>query len=200
MNKQVMTVVAICFSCAVARGDGALSAEVYARAMSVLSATGETPCQFYHGVVGGGFLQDGMSDQFTSFCSFVSNRCEDIVSDWPTYETNDMVRFTLQSAIGFCGFKCQTNLAVKVLSLYEGSTNTVSYGTVEMAGFPYGVPLDAENYLALHYDTPGVSNIITRIQNIAVAMSDTNTVDVCVQCLSGEKKREYLEMKACGAL
>ena len=63
---------------------------------------------------------------------------------------------------------------------------------------PYGTPCDPS--IGLNYDNPVVSNIITRIRQVEVSLNQTNGVNACDAFLSGEWKREYLEMKAAGAL
>ena len=156
------------------------------------------PYDHFLTVRGGGFLNDGMTDKFVSFCGFVSNRCNEIVADWPAYETNDVARFTLSSAIGFTSFSNMTNLAERVLSMYEKDNGSVSTDTLFRIRIPAGTPPDSEHYLALNIDVPGVSNIVQRLRNIAVANSNTNGILYCDACLSGELKAEYLAMKEAG--
>lgn len=180
--------------------DWSLQTNIYAQAHSLYEGQGMSPIRCFHAVRGGGFANDGMTDQFLAFCSFVSNRCNDIVAEWPAYETNEVARFTVQSAIGYTGFSNLTNLAERVLSLYENDPDSISDRTLRMVEFPYGTPFMAENYLAFNYDVPGVSNIINRIRSIGASNSKINTVLYCDEVLSGERRQWLQIMMEAGAL
>ncbi len=180
-----------------------LTTNVYAMVQSVFAAeaatSGETPTNIYYGAVGGGMAQECMNEAFRSFCTFVSNHCDAIASDWNSYETNDMVRFTTLSAIGFSGFHNLTNVADKVLSLYEANTNSVCWSTINMLCTPDD-PAEATSYLGLHYEDPGVSNLVLRFRQAGVSASNDAFVQYCDSCLAGEEKAKYQDMKSSGAL
>jgi len=171
---------------------------IYARANAIYEGHWLSPRDNFITTRAGGFLNEGMTDKFVSFCGFVSNRCNEIVADWPAYETNEVARFTVISAIGFTSFSNMTNLAERVLSMYEKDNGSVSTDTLFRIRIPAGTPPDSEHYLALNIDVPGVSNIVQRLRNIAVANSNTNGILYCDACLSGELKAEYLAMKEAG--
>ena len=147
---------------------------------------------YYHYISArhGGFRFGYANDKFRSLCALVSNRCDEIVADWPAYETNDVARFTLISAIGFTSnLSNMTNLANKVLTMYENDHASISEDTLELIEWPLGTPAEMEQYLGLNYDMPSVNSIIQRLRTIAVVNSNTNTVRFCDKCLSGERKR-----------
>lgn len=173
-----------------------LASNVYVRVKN-LYADERSPFRAFIGIRGGGFINDGMSDEFVTFYNFVSNHCDEIVSNWRTYETNEMVRFTTQSAVCFSGFANQTNFANRILALYETDTNAVSWETIVMIRSPDG-PKAAAHYLGLHYDTPGVSNIIMRLRTIAIKARASSLSEACNEDLSGETKQNYLGMDAAG--
>ena len=55
------------------------------------------------GVRGGGINNEFFDDEmrkFTNLVEIISNNCVSIAADWRTYETNEMVRFTVLSAVG----------------------------------------------------------------------------------------------------
>ena len=197
MNRIVVGLIAM--SPLVALGDMALVSNVYVRAHGVYAEAGESAQSGFHDALGGGILNACSSGRFMAFRDYVTNHCDEIVTDWVSYETNDLVRFTTQCAIGYSCFEMQTNLAHKVLSLYEANTNSIGWGTIEMLASPDGYP-DVEHYLELHYDSPGVSNIIVRLKAIAIQRNENKLREYCDSLFTGEPKREYLEMKACGAL
>ena len=198
--KAKAVAITLMLVCTASLANHDLVTNVYARVNALYGQGGSSSAQDFQAIKGGGFAIDGMSDGFISLCNFVSNRCTEIVAEWPSYETKDVARFTLQSAIGYTGFSNMTNLADKVLSLSEGNPLSVSSETLRMVRFPYGTPFNAENYLALNIDVPGVSNIVTRLKNVYISRSETNSLDVCDEILSGERKQWLLEMKAAGAL
>ena len=147
---------------------------------------------YYHYISArhGGFRFGYANDKFRSLCALVSNRCDEIVADWPAYETNEVARFTLISAIGFTSnLSNMTNLANKVLTMYENDHASISEDTLELIEWPLGTPAEMEQYLGLNYDMPSVNSIIQRLRTIAVVNSNTNTVRFCDKCLSGERKR-----------
>lgn len=196
MNKLTMAILAAALPF-LASAAGDLASNVYARVRLVFTEDGVVSTQLFHRALGGGIVQERMTDEFISFCNFVSNNCAEIAADWHTYETNEMVRFTTQSAVCFSGFDNQTNFANRVLALYEANTNAISWSTIEMIRSPDG-PSAAAHYLGLHYDTPGVSNIIMRLRAIAVNAGVASLSEACDEDLSGETRQIYLGMEAAG--
>lgn len=196
MNRITVAVLATALSIMAHAADD-LASNVYAKVRRVFTEDGMVSTQLFHRVLGGGIMQARMTDEFASFCNFVSNHCTEIAADWLTYETNEMVRFTTQSAVSFSGFANQTNFASRILALYEADTNTVSWGTIEMIRSPDG-PSAAAHYLGLHYDIPGVSNIIMRLRTIATNAGVASLAEACDEDLSGETRQNYLGMDAAG--
>ena len=157
--------------------------------------------EYFNSARHGGFRFGYVNDKFRSLCALVSNRCDEIVADWPAYETNDVARFTLISAIGFTSkLSNMTNLANKVLTMYENDHASISEDTLDLIRWPLGTPMEMEQYLGLNSDVPGVRNMIQRLRSIAVVNSNTNAIEFCDECLSGERKRWLREMMAAGAL
>ena len=157
--------------------------------------------EYFNSARHGGFRFGYVNDKFRSLCALVSNRCDEIVADWPAYETNDVARFTLISAIGFTSkLSNMTNIANKVLTMYETDHASISEDTLDLIRWPLGTPMEMEQYLGLNSDVPGVRNMIQRLRSIAVVNSNTNAIEFCDECLSGERKRWLREMMAAGAL
>ena len=183
-----------------ARATSGTVTNIYAQANAVFqSENAAHPMQAYHAALGGGMAAECMNDTFRALCNFVSNHCEEIAADWMSYETNDVVRFTTLSAAGFSGFDNLTNLAAHVLSLYEVDANAISWQTIEMLSSPDDPP-EAAHYLCLNYDVPGVSNLVNRFKAIYVGRGEMDRASLFDADLSGEGKRDYLDMKAAGAL
>ena len=182
-----------------AYASGTSASNVYARVQEVYADSDESPQELFYGVKCGGFMQEHCTETFKSFCLFVSNNCEEITQDWMSYETNEMARFTIQSAVGFTGMANQLCFAEGILSLREANPGFISDETMEMVWSPDG-PADAEHYLSLNYDCPGVSNLISRMITIASEIGRTGVVSRLERDLSGVSKTIYLGLKAAGAL
>ena len=199
MNKLLYIVVIACIivlQCKAEETD--LVSRVSAMAEALYDNGSDSPAVCFGSVRGGGMNREMARDEYMPFVSFVSNNCAVIAADWQSYETNEVVRFSVLSAVGFSGLCAYTNFACSVLSLYESNTNSCSWKTIRMIHSPYGT--DAEGLAALNYDVPGMSNIITRIRALAEAVGDTNVVWECDYRLSGHEKQELLELQAAGVL
>ena len=186
--------------------DCAPASNVYAKVYKtyddyILSGRPRSREYLFDSVRGGGVQMDleGMQlERFFDLSSYVSNHCAEIAADWRTYETNEMVRFTTLSAVGYSGFCNYTNFVDIVATRRLSDPSLCSWDTVQFLISPYGTP--GEAYLGLNCDLPVVSNIVLKIRQIAVMENNTNAVNGCDSFLSGEWKRHHLEMKAAGAL
>ena len=86
-----------------------------------------TPEYFFSGVRGGGvdFELDGVHlERFMELVNVVSNNYGTIASNWYAYETNEMSRFTILSAIGYLGYENYTNFVDKILAYSETDMRT----------------------------------------------------------------------------
>ena len=191
----------ICYS-----QENSLVTNIYTKTMHVYSdyvflGRQRTPEYFFSGVRGGGvnFELDGIHlARFTNLVEIVSNNCVSIAVDWQTYETNEMVRFTVLSAVGYSGYDNYTNFVNTVITPSCSLLYTNRWATVKFMLDPYGTEM--EHQLALNYENHIVSNIVQRIKAESVLQSNTNYVNWCSEILSGEWKRWYLDMKMSGAL
>ena len=153
------------------------------------------------GVRGGGvkneFFDEEMS-KFTNLVTAVSNNCLSIATDWQTYETNEMVRFTVLSAVGYAGYGNYTNFVNTIVVVSQTNSMYCTLETLDFLISPYGTP--GEAYLGLNFHESTISNILDTIRYKANIANDTNIVSSCDAFLSGEWKREYLDMKTSGGL
>lgn len=206
--KNIFIVLNFCLLCVVQcyAQQNSLVTNVYSKTMHVYSDyvfLGRHRSQeyFFSGVRGGGvdFELDGIHlERFMDLVSVVSNNCEAIASDWHAYETNEMVRFTTLSAVGFSGYNNYTNFVRRLLDSYDEVPRTNSWKSIQFISGPYGTPMDFQ--LALNYESSIVSNLISRIKEHAAVNNATNDFNWCNKVLSGEWKRNYLIMEAAGAL
>ena len=160
-----------------------------------------SPYSRFLGVRGGGINNEFFDDEmlkFTNLVEMVSNNCVSIAADWRTYETNEMVRFTVLSAVGYSGYDNYTNFVNTVITPSCSLLYTNRWETVKFMLDPYGTEM--EHQLALNYENTIVSNIVQRIKSESILQSNTNYVNWCSEILSGEWKRWYLDMKMSGAL
>ena len=169
----------------------ALASNVYSK-VKQLYADHSSPFDFFITVRGGGVDLEMPTADFFEFASFVSNNCSAIAADWPTYETNEMVRFTTLSAVGYSGVDNYTNFVDRILALHEGNVNSCGWETVRFLFHPYGTA--SHNTLDIYYDTSTVSNIIQRVRAIAIQRGDTNLLFTCDFMASGVQKQIILEM------
>ena len=79
-----------------------LASNIYSRVKSMYEGHWLSPFDYFLAVRGGGVEMEMETTNFFTFVSFVSNNCSAIAADWPTYETNEMVRFTTLSAPTGC--------------------------------------------------------------------------------------------------
>ena len=169
-----------------------LASNIYSRVKSMYEGHWLSPFDFFITVRGGGVDLEMPTANFFEFASFVSNNCSAIAADWPTYETNEMIRFTTLSAVGYSGVDNYTNFVDRILALHEGNVNSCGWETVRFLFHPYGTA--SHNTLDIYYDTSTVSNIIQRVRAIAIQRGDTNLLFTCDFMASGAQKQIILEM------
>ena len=199
----------ICLACN--RGNGGVNeyhlvANIYKKTIHVYSdymfmGRLRTPEYVFSGVRGGGvdFELDGVHlERFMDLVNVVSNNYEVVASNWHAYETNEIVRFTTLSAVGYSGYNIYTNFVRMVLDSCDRFPRTNSWDSIRFISGPYGTPMDIQ--LAMNYGNSIVSNLVNRIKEYAVENNSTNDVIWCNKVLSGEWKAEQLEMEAAGGL
>ncbi len=184
---------------------GQLRTNIYERAYSIFRIDGECTLEKdvmrrFYGIRGGygmGMDLNGYErSAFSNLCAVVSNKYVEVASDWRSYSTNELVRFSVLSAIGFSGRDIYTNFTGRILSLYESFPSDDGWRSVVFLQCPYGTPM--EWCLTFDYDKPGISNLIQRISAAASQHGSTNVVSTCDEMLSGESKRVHLELRANG--
>ena len=187
MNKMIVCFVLSAFVAIVAIGDD-LSSNVYMKVASIFSGgdLSETN-RLFAAVRGGGFDNELDSCQFNDLNSYVSNNCNQILSSWSLYRTNEVVRFSVLSAVGFSGVDVYTNTLSCLLASFESGC-TSEWASIEFVASPYGTPLDG--ILARRISAPGFSNLVSRVKSASLLMSDADTSDWCDEVLSGAAKRE----------
>ena len=162
-----------------------------------MNGRARSPEGYFQCVRGGGvdFELEGIHlERFMDLVNIVSNNYRAIVSDWYGYETNEMSRFTILSAVGYSGYENYTNFVDKILEYSETDTRTNYWRSLRFIMSPYGTK--QENRLALNYENAIVSNLFLRFKAQAVKNADTNNVNWCDEVLSGEWKRSYLDEEA----
>ena len=175
----------------------ALASNVYSQVKVMYAGNWQSPFDHFLSVRGDGVASAMEMQNFMPFVHCVSNHSAEIAANWRTYETNEMVRFTTLSAVGFSGFDNYTNFVDAILSQYESDTNVCSWSTIKFLKAPYGTA-EAMS-IELNYDIPVVSNILLRIRAAAIAQGDDRMRQTCDFELSGEGKQDYLDMQAAGA-
>ena len=205
IRAMIIFVVIVMSSCCFSE-ENALLTNVYLKSSQVyqnhyLNGRLRSPERYFRCVRGGGvdFELDGIHlERFMDLVKVVSNNCSQIASDWYSYETNEMVRFTTLSAVGYSGYNNYTNFVDKLLAFAETDTRTNYWRSLRFIMSPYGTR--QENRLALNYETGSVSNFFQRLRDQAIKHGETNSVSWCNDVLSGEWAKDHLQMEAAGAL
>ena len=204
IRVMIIFVVIVMSSCCFSE-ENALLTNVYLKSSQVyqnhyLNGRLRSPERYFRCVRGGGvdFELDGIHlERFMDLVKVVSNNCSQIASDWYSYETNEMVRFTTLSAVGYSGYNNYTNFVDKLLTFAETDTRTNYWRSLRFIMSPYGTR--QENRLALNYETGSVSNFFQRLRDQAIKHGETNSVSWCNDVLSGEWAKDHLQMEAAGA-
>ena len=160
-----------------------------------------TPEDRFLAVRGGGvnFELDGIHlERFMELVKVVSNNYAAVASDWYSYETNEMSRFTILSAVAYLGYDSYTNFVDRIFEYSETDVRTNYWRSLRFIMSPYGTK--QENRLALNYENATVSNFFQRLRQQAINKGETNSVNWCNDVLSGEWKKDHLQMEAAGAL
>ncbi len=158
IRAMIIFVVIVMSSCCFSE-ENALLTNVYLKSSQVyqnhyLNGRLRSPERYFRCVRGGGvdFELDGIHlERFMDLVKVVSNNCSQIASDWYSYETNEMVRFTTLSAVGYSGYNNYTNFVDKLLAFAETDTRTNYWRSLRFIMSPYGTR--QENRLALNYET-----------------------------------------------
>lgn len=193
MNKLTMCCAVIAATLMLGRADELFS-NVCARVDSLFQGNGlsETNRAFVS-VRSGGFDHEMTASEFRPLCTLVSNNCADIASSWDCYRTNEVVRFSVLSAVGFSGEVAYTNFLARLLVNFESGC-TSEWKSIEFMASPYGTPMDG--YLARKISSAGCSNLVSRIRSIASIMADTETALWCDEVMSGAAKQELEDLDA----
>ena len=191
---------ALLFSLFVHGEDVSLVSNVYNQVGLIFKEDGGLVSQSFFAEVYNGetYLWGSMQQPFLELVPVVSNNYTQIAEDWDAYATNGVVSFTIITAVGYSGSNVYTNFLDFMLMRYERTHSTNDWRHVRHLRRMINTPV--ERYLALNYDCVGVSNLILRIQSVAVQIGDHATKAVCNRLLSGEIRESYLLMKAAGAI
>lgn len=178
------------------QADDCVLTNVYSKAMAIFSSTcgnADEANTRFAGVRGGGFLieLEGSEWQaFSNLCAVVSNQYPTILGNWGKYCTNELVRFSVLNAVAFSGECVYTNFLDRLMANSTGS-GTTDVSSVEYLYSPFGTPM--EEFLAMRYDMPSISNLLVRVSNLAERTGNTNLVRSCSQRISGAVKQYLLE-------
>ena len=206
IRSMIMAVITIGMSIYSFSQDNVLLTNVHLKCSRVyqdryMNGRARSPEGYFQCVRGGGvdFELEGIHlERFMDLVNIVSNNYRAIVSNWYGYETNEMSRFTILSAVGYLGYENYTNFVDKILEYSEIDTRTNYWRSLRFIMSPYGTK--QENRLALNYENATVSNFFQRLKQQAINNGETNSVNWCNDVLSGEWKKDHLEMEAAGAL
>ena len=130
---------------------------------------------------------------FSNLCMVVSNNYGAILQNWGSYSTNELVRFTVLNAVAYSGECVYTNFFDRFMTDCAPSQGSVALPDVEYLCSPFGTPL--EEYVALQYDNPTISNLLAQVASFAENHGGTNLLSGCRQRITGAAKQYFLENK-----
>ena len=154
----------------------------------------------FMGVRGGDGLVGNADTEkpFRELIPIVSNNYVAVERDWNDYRTNEVVRFTVLSAVAFSGVGVYTNFTAAMVARCERGCDTNDWESIRFLVTPIMTP--QERAMMLNYDEPPYSNLLSRIRTCATRRNDTATAGICDDYISGEPRKEYLELKAAGTI
>ncbi len=133
-------------------------------------------------------------DVFVASSAFLSNNWQNSMLEWPSIRDKYETRVVFTELAGFAG----TNAFLGILNAVamDAQTNAVSKSILPRLAAVTRTPLGT--YVIDHYSDPPVSNILQRL----ISVFDDAPVENAHyrRVLSGEVKRQFDEMRACGAL
>ena len=185
---------ALLFSLFVHGEDVSLVSNVYNQVSLIFKEDGGLNTESYFGGVygGDGYLWGSLKQPFLEFVPVVSNNAVQITEDWDSYATNEVVSYTVLSAIGFSGFNVYTNFLESMLLRYEQTQTSNNWEVVRYLLLPINTPL--ENGLLLKNNNVAVSNMLLRIKTFAIQRNENKIKRLCERFISSEARRRYLDM------
>lgn len=181
--------------------DEPLISNIYERVNRVYgSDKWDSPRDVFRSVRGGdGYEFGSVRKPFYELIPVVSNNFEKIVRDWDAYATNEVVAFTVANAAAYSGGDVLVTLANEALSRYERTNAADDWWLLKYLLIPDLTP--QMHFMIMHYDSPAVNDLIVRFRACAETRGvESNRVSWCDEALSGSAKKEYLELKAAGAI
>ena len=193
MKKIIL--LAVCGTMVTSFGeDVSLVSNVYNQVSLIFKEDGGLNTESYFGGVygGDGYLWGSLKQPFLEFVPVVSNNAVQITEDWDSYATNEVVSYTVLSAIGFSGFNVYTNFLESMLLRYEQTQTSNNWEVVRYLLLPINTPL--ENGLLLNNNNVAVSNMLLRIKTFAIQRNENKINRLCERFISSEARRRYLDM------
>ena len=193
MKKIIL--LAVCGTMVTSFGeDVSLVSNVYNQVSLIFKEDGGLNTESYFGGVygGDGYLWGSLKQPFLEFVPVVSNNAVQITEDWDSYATNEVVSYTVLSAIGFSGFNVYTNFLESMLLRYEQTQTSNNWEVVRYLLLPINTPL--ENGLLLKNNNVAVSNMLLRIKTFAIQRNENKIKRLCERFISSEARRRYLDM------
>ena len=151
-----------------------------------------------------GVLEYGIPQQvratpsFTNLVAAISNEVNGCFADWKVLATNDLNRALFRTALAESGPGIYTRFVTNALD--KSALQAMEYGGLELEEYMDAACTRLEDYYMLNYSQPGISNLWLRARAIFEAKGLSDSVKWVDDILSGEAKKEYLELKAAGAI
>ena len=138
--------------------------------------------------------------QLSSFCALVetlSNQVAICSADYVYGLTNKCERAVFLGALSECGATAYTNILIRTLG---GNLAQIPRDSRMIHDMIWMIGTRLEDYTGLHYNEPGISNVLNNAKFIFQETGATNEVQSMDQLMSGRFKRETEWMRANGLL
>lgn len=176
---KVMTLVFSLILVLVCLASANLQSDIYGRVAKVYGSSTYFDAEtLFAGVRGGDGLAGNVDTgkSFLELIPVVSNNYASVERNWNAYGTNEVVRFTVLSAVAFSGICVYTNFTAAMVARCEQGNDTNDWESVRFLVSPIMTP--QERAMMLNYDRPPFNDLLSRIRACAMPQRRCNGGDV----------------------
>ena len=134
---------------------------------------------------------------FTNLVAIVDSKIQDCDAQYISTLTNNVRRAIFVAALTRCGAE---TYRTSIVRWFGNSIDISIHDTDVLEGFIFPAGTELENYIDMHYDAPGISNVLINVKNIYQATSNAVVVTAIEKSLSGDTRRSLLEEYNAGIL
>ena len=134
---------------------------------------------------------------FTNLVNVVRSNVMVCGADYVSSLTNDVDRALFVAALTACGSEV---FRESVVGWFGSQTNQVCSNISILNSFIHPIATELEDYMSMHYDAPGISNVLVNARNMYLASSNSVSAAAMDCILSGETRASKLSDLQCGLI